>query len=583
MGILLNGIGVSKGIALGKAHILHRDEIEVVEIKLHASKIDDEIKRFNTAIVGAKQHLKSIGESISEETPQEVSQFIETHLLMLEDTMFSEAPIRIIRDQSCNAEWALRQQRDSIIQVFDAMEDAYLKTRKDDVEHIVQLIFRILSQSENSLTQSHSESDNWHGHIIIADDLSPADTIQLQHMGVAGYITETGGQLSHTAILARSLGIPAIVGAHQARRYIADGEKIIIDGALGITLGQATRQEVGYFLKKQRSLLNKRRHLKSQIKEPAITLCGETVLLQSNIDSEDDVEAMHQFGLDSVGLYRTEFMYMNRDSIPSEAEHEAVYTRLVKKLAGAPLTLRTVDLGADKQNVALDTNLGYQHNPALGLRGIRRCLHDPALIIPQLRAILRASNHGPINILIPMLTHVSEIIEVRQLLESIKSSLRQETIPFDENIRMGGMIEVPSAALTAHHLAEHLDFMSIGTNDLIQYTLAVDRTDDGVDYLFDPLSPAILMLVKKTIDTGISFKIPVSLCGEMAGNPFYTRLLLGLGLRTFSTSPRASLEIKNVLRNTRINELVKTTDAIINQSSSTARNVLLNTMNLLAT
>lgn len=582
MGIQLNGIGVSKGIALGKAHILHRDDIEVVKEELPAHKVNAEVQRYQRAIRDAKHQLQSIGDSIPETAPTEVGEFIATHLLMLEDAMFSEAPVRIIREQACNAEWALRQQLDSIIRVFESMEDDYLKTRVDDINHIAQLILRTLTKNNNPLIQTPPEIDHWQGDIIIADDLSPADTVLLQHMGIAGFVTESGGQLSHTAILARSLGIPAIVGVHQARRYVADGERLIIDGELGLTLGQATRQETGHFLKKQRRFLSKRRKLKLLIETPCITACGEPINLQANIDSENDIDAMHQTGLSGVGLYRTEFLYLNREDVPDEETHYTVYRQLIRKLTGAPLTIRTVDLGADKLNKHLAPDLIAHHNPALGLRGIRYCLHNPRLIIPQLRAILRAACHGPVQILLPMITHVSEVHELKNLIESVKSELKGENIAFKEDVRLGGMIEVPSAALTVQHLAAHLDFLSIGTNDLIQYTLAVDRTDDTVDYLFDPLSPAVLTLIKRTIDTGKKYNIPVSMCGEMAGNPRYTRLLLGLGLRAFSTPPRASLEIKKVILDTSLEDLEFLTQAILEEGSSTARTVLINSLNNLS-
>ena len=397
-------------------------------------------------------------------------------------------------------------------------------------------------------------SEKWKDRIIIADDLTPADTMLMQHAGVAGFVTEMGGPLSHTAILARSLNLPAVVGLHDARSYLKAEESLVIDGESGLVLADPEENLIEHFHKRQRELRRKVRELGKLIDAKSKAKSGEKITLLANIEIEDDLKQLRKVNAAGVGLYRTEFLYLRDNAIPDEDEHYKTYVKVIRALRGAPLTIRTVDLGADKEIDSVNTG-PLAHNPAMGLRGIRLCLNDPSIIVPQLRAILRASAKGPLKIMFPMLTTVPELLQAKQLLETTKENMRTKGYKFDENIPVGGMIEVPAAAISASHFAEHLDFLSIGTNDLIQYTLAIDRIDDQVNYLYDPINPSVLALIKMIIDAGIKHKIPVTMCGEMAGNSNYTRLLLGLGLREFSMPPNSILEIKSVLRQTRLSNV----------------------------
>ena len=455
------------------------------------------------------------------------------------------------------------------------MDDPYLSTRKDDVDHVIDRVMRILIDNRSSAEEF---GNDWSGHIVIAEDLTPADTVIMQHQGVAGFITEGGGQLSHAAILAKSLGIPAVVGAHGIRRFIKPGESLLIDGIAGLVLGETDDVTIAYFRKNQRELKRKKRELSKLSDTSAITKCGEVITLLANIEIEDDLKALKRVKTDGVGLYRTEFLFMNRDDLPDEEEHFKIYRRVLRALKGTPLTIRTVDLGGDKE-VSFDTP-HTSHNPALGLRGIRRCLSEPRMFIPQLRAILRVSAFSPINIMFPMLCNINEVEQLITLIDSVKNDLRKEKIKFDEKIKLGGMIEIPAAAVTASVFASKLDFLSIGTNDLIQYTLAIDRVDDQVNYLYDPLHPAVLQLVKTTIEAGLKAKIPVSMCGEMAGDTRYTKLLLALGLRQFSMPPNLILEVKDVITRTDIKLIRRKALAIVNCSNMQKQAEMLDVLNI---
>lgn len=552
MALMLNGMGVSRGISIGNVFILRRNQHEYVERTIEKKNLAREVKRYKTAHSNARKQLLKLRKEIPKDSPEDVSSFIETHLLMLDDAMMAASPIDIIKEKKCNAEWALKLQRDAIVKVFDSMDDPYIATRRDDVKHVFNHIMDALVS--NVKTRIIDEQLQWKDRIIIADELTPADTMIMQHSGVAGFVTEMGGPLSHTAILARSLNLPAVVGLHDARQYLKPGESLVIDGASGMVLAEPDESLIEHFHKRQREIRRKTKELGKLNDARSNAKSGEKITLLANMEVEEDLKQLRKVNAAGVGLYRTEFLYLKDNKIPDEDEHYKTYVRVIRALRGSPLTIRTVDLGADKEIDSVDSG-PLTRNPALGLRGIRLCLNDPSLFVPQLRAILRASAKGPIKIMFPMLTTVPELLQAKQLLETTKESLRAKGIKFDEKIPLGGMIEVPSAAISANHFAEHLDFLSIGTNDLIQYTLAIDRIDDQVNYLYDPLNPSVLTLIKMVIDAGIKNNIPVTMCGEMAGNANYTRLLLGLGLREFSMPPNSILEIKNVLRQTRISNV----------------------------
>ncbi len=560
MALIVSGIGVSRGIAIGNVHLLNRGGApEVFERKLEEHEVASEVERFQGAVDEATNQLRGIRDTIPDDAPKDVASFIDSHILMVKDSMLRKVPIEIIQEQLCNAEWALKQQLDKVVSVFEQMEDAYLRTRINDVEHVINLIQQILKNQQFTVQM---KSQPLKGSIIVADDLTPADTVVMQNQNIAGFITEQGGPLSHTAILARSLGIPAVVGIQRARSLLQQEEKIIIDGADGMVLAGIDENTIKKYRQKQREQKDARRKLNSLRNISAKTRDGQRISLQANIELAEDVNALKLSGADGVGLYRTEFLYIDRDVPADEAEQYSAYRKVVRTLKGKPLTIRTLDLGAEKE-FDPDYQGPLTQNPALGLRAIRRSLKDTELFIQQLRAILRASAFGPVRILLPMITSYIELVQSLSLLDQAKRELKSEGHDYDPDILVGAMIEVPAAALSAALFAKQLDFFSIGTNDLIQYTLAIDRIDDQVNYLYDPLHPAVLKLIHLTLQAGRKAKIPVAMCGEMAGDPRYTRLLLGMGLQEFSAHPSNLLEIKQIINRSKISELESPTKKIL--------------------
>ena len=545
MSIAISGTGVSRGIAIGKVHRLEQGEVEVYEAAIPKQLVEDEVARFRRAVRTARQQLKAIRNSIPETTRMDISDFIDTHLLMMEDSMLTAAPVELIREHQCNAEWALKSQRDALAAVFDEMDDPYLRTRKDDVDHVVTRIQHILTGQHTHTDPQDNEQ--LRGAIVVAHDLTPAETALLHHQGIAGFVTESGGPLSHTAILARSLGLPAIIGTHETPPEIRDGDTVVLDAMEGTLLAEVDEPTLKLYHRRQRDENKRRSKLKRLKNEPAVTIDGTHIQLLANVELREDVLAARRAAADGIGLYRTEFLFMNRDDIPDENEQLQQYLSVIRTLKGLPVTIRTLDLGADKSCSAGPRSDRICVNPALGLRAIRLCLKHADLFRPQLRAILRASAKGPVRMMIPMLSSASELNAVLALIDDVKQELHRDGLAFDWNMPVGGMIEVPAAALSAGLFAQRLDFMSIGTNDLIQYTLAIDRVDDEVTYLYDPMHPAVLRLIKMVIDAGQAHSIPVSMCGEMAGDPRYTRLLLGMGLTDFSVHPAGLLDIKEVI------------------------------------
>ena len=574
MTISLQGVSVSRGIAIGQVHIIQHDQLDVREYSIRNTQLTRELSRFNDAIANARQQLRAIRDHIPASTSVDISAFIDTHLLMLEDNALTEEPKRIIKERLCNAEWALKLQRDALVNVFDEMEDAYLSTRRDDVDHVVNRILRILLNEKPLLHEV--PDDHLKNKIIIADDLMPADTVLMQHYGIAAFATEFGGPTSHTAILARSLGIPAVIGLHNAQRIIKNNDFAIIDGTTGTVLINPDRKIQLFYEKKQKDVKRYYSSLGKLKNAPTESTDGIPIELMANIELPKDFETVRNVGAKGVGLYRTEFLYMNRDTPPDEEEHFDTYMAVLKALRGLPLTIRTLDLGADKQVDGAGKQSGpVKSNPALGLRAVRLCLKEPELFKPQLRAMLRASAFGPVRIMIPMLTNTQEMQQVLDTIEELKKSLDADSIDYDSDIEIGGMIEVPAAAVCADIFAKKLDFLSIGTNDLIQYTMAIDRVNDEVNYLYDPLHPAVLRLIQTTIKAGQKANIPVAMCGEMAGEIEHTKLLLGLGLREFSVHPATLLEVKKIINETDISELDTLTTKILNATSGAEIKVLL--------
>ena len=552
MSLWLSGIGVSRGIGIGRVQRLHGGDLEIPEYTLPPAEIEHEVTRFFGAQRRAKEQLRQIRSQIPGGAPGEIAAFIDTHLLMLDDRSLTEAVVALIRSAQCNAEAALKKQRDALTAVFEQMEDPYLRSRKDDVQHVSARILRILLKQEKGVPSQRAEQAE--PPVIVADDVTPADIILLSQQGVAAFITEYGGPLSHTAILARSFSIPTIVGLHNARRLLREGEVVIVDGDLGHALADPDTQALDFFQAKRARQQADRAALSQLRDKPAISRDGVKIKLLANIEMSEDAVHAADLGAEGVGLYRTEFLYMNRRDLPGEEEQYQAYSRVVAAVQG-PITIRTLDLGADKQVDSGSRQGPTPNNPALGLRAIRLCLKEPELFRTQLRALLRASAHGAMQIMLPMISSVQEFRQAQQIIVAVTEQLRSEGQAVADDVPVGAMIEVPAAALAAPLLARHARFFSIGTNDLIQYTLAIDRVDEEVNYLYDPLHPAVLRLIRLTIEAGERSGVPVAMCGEMAGDPRHTRLLLGLGLTEFSMHPASVLEVKRIIIDSNVAEL----------------------------
>jgi phosphoenolpyruvate-protein phosphotransferase (PTS system enzyme I) len=560
MTLALHGVGIdgSRPVAIGDAFLLNRGP-SLTPAKIPAEQVTAELGRLDAALDCARRHLEQIRSQIPDSTPKHIAEFIDAHLLMMTDSALVDATRELIREQSVNACWALQSQRDTLVEIFDRMEDAYLRTRRDDIDHVVRQIQIFLSAGAEAEALTDADVA---GRVIVAEDLTPADTILLRHRGVAAFVVEHGGPMSHTAILARSLDIPAVMGVHRATERLREGELLVVDAETGTVLAELDTAILEHYRARLASFDAHRRELRRLVREPSASRDGIPVVLLANLELPEDVVAARDNGAAGVGLYRTEFLYMNRDALPDEEEHLETYLDIIRGLDGIPLTIRTLDLGADKQ--IPDTSFHpARSNPALGLRAIRLCLQEPALFLPQLRAILRASAAGPVRLMVPMITCMAEVNAVLGLIAEARRQMRRDGLKFDPLMPVGGMIEVPAAALMAGALARRLDFLSIGTNDLIQYTLAIDRVDDTVSYLYDPLHPAVIRLIKHVIDAAVSTRTRVSMCGEMAGDPRYTPLLLGLGLRELSMHPGSLLEVKDRLRRCDIGALGRTIASVI--------------------
>lgn len=543
MSFTLHGVGVSGGIAIGHAHLVSHVALEVAHYVLPKNEIDNETARLDAAFTLVRAELESLYASVSGPAAAEYGAFLDLHRMILDDSTLSVAAKVYITQNQCNAEWALTQQMDVLLAQFEQIEDAYLRERKTDVVQVVERVLKALLGHPGYVPPPVQRDGD---SILVAHDLSPADVIQYKRHRFTAFLTDLGGLTSHTAIVARSLNIPSIVALHHARQLIRDNDLLIVDGSQGVVIVDPDKYVLSEYRLRQSQLELEKRKLKRIKTTAATTLDGSAVDLFANIELPQDMEQVKENGATGIGLFRSEFLFLNRADLPGEDEQFEAYRTVARKMHGLPVTIRTFDLGADKN---LDSAKRVAVNPALGLRAIRLSLAEPQMFHTQLRAVLRASRHGQIRILVPMLSSVSEIDQTLRLIENAKQSLRQEKITFDEKIQVGGMIEIPAAALCLDVFMRKLDFLSIGTNDLIQYTLAIDRTDDSVAHLYDPLHPAVLRLVAYIIRSANHAKVPVAVCGEMAGDVLFTRLLLGFGLRQFSMHPAQLLRVKQeVLR-----------------------------------
>ena len=550
MSFTMHGIPVSGGIAIGHAHLVSHARLEVAHYLVPQHQVAEESARFEAALATVRAEFEELRAQIPADAPQEFEAFLNLHMMILNDATLSKTPRQIIETEQCNAEWALKVQMDVLLDQFDQIEDGYLHERKADVIQVVERLMKTLLGQPGYLPAPVRDDEQ--SLILVAHDLSPADVIQFKQHQFASFITDLGGTTSHTAIVARSLNIPSIVALHHARQLIHEDELLIVDGTQGVIIVDPDAQALTEYRLRQHQRELERQKLRRLRDTRATTLDQVEVELHANIELPDDVEQVKENGATGIGLFRTEFLFLNRDSLPDEDEQFEAYRKVVRDMDGLPVTIRTYDLGADKQinGVAPVTT-----NPALGLRAIRLSLTEPQMFLAQLRALLRASHYGKLKILIPMLMSVPEIIQALHLIAQARQSLEDKYIPYDRNVEVGGMIEIPAAALALNTFIKKLDFLSIGTNDLIQYTLAIDRTDDTVSHLYDPLHPAVLNLIAHVIKTCNKAAKPIALCGEMAGDVQFTRMLLGLGLRQFSMHPACLLEVKQQVLRSNLREV----------------------------
>jgi phosphotransferase system enzyme I (PtsI) len=569
----LHGIPVAGGIAIGHAHLVSHTSLEAAHYLVPQHQLAEESSRFDAAVTTVRAELETLRGEIPADAPKEFSAFLDVHQMILSDTTLSKKPREIIEHEQCNAEWALKVQADALLAQFDAIEDGYLRERKADVIQVVERIMKALQGTAGYVPPAVSEDETL---ILVAHDLSPADVIQFKQHRVASFLTDLGGTTSHTAIVARSLNIPSVVALHHARQLVRERDVVIVDGSQGVVIVDPDPAVLAEYRLRQHQWELERAKLKRLRTTRATTLDGESVELHANIELPDDIAAVLENGATGIGLFRTEFLFLNRDTLPDEDEQFEAYRRVVREMDGAPVTIRTYDLGADKQ---LAGETAQPPNPALGLRAIRLSLAEPRMFLVQLRALLRASHYGKLKILIPMLMSAAEVHQTLAFVAQAKRSLEDQFIPYDRKVPVGGMIEIPAAALALGSFLKHLDFLSIGTNDLIQYLLAIDRTDDQVAHLYDPLHPAVLHILAHVIKTCDRAGKPVALCGEMAGDIPMTRLLLGFGLRQFSMHPAHLLEVKQRVLQTNLKDVTAAVNRMLRLDDPDRLHAMLDKLN----
>ena len=575
MSFCIFGIPVSNGIAIGRVHLASHTTLEVAHYVLPKNLVHEEVDRFDAAIEATRQELAILHANRPSYAEAEFDAFMELHRMILEDTHISQAPREMIEREHCNAEWALKVQMDELVDQFESFEDAYLRERKTDVVQVVERVLKSLLGPPGHVPPPQTQD----GHtILVAHDLSPADLIQFRPHQFAAFITDLGGATSHTAIIARGLNTPCVVGLHRARTLLRENDTIIVDGTQGVIIVNPGKGVLAEYKLRQSQLDLERQKLRRLRHSASDTLDGIHIELHANIEVPEDLAEVNENGATGIGLFRSEFLFLNRDDLPDEEEQFEAYKAVAEGMKGMPVTIRTFDLGADKQ---LNNTKRVASNPALGLRAIRLSLAEPQLFRTQMRALLRASHYGNVKILVPMLSSVSEINQTLHFISSVKKELDRDGIDYDPNVQVGGMVEIPAAALALGVFIKKLDFLSIGTNDLIQYTLAIDRTDEEVAHLYDPLHPAVLHLLSHVISSANKAGVPVSVCGEMAGETIYTRLFLGLGLRQFSMQSSQLLGVKQRVLTTSLPETVPLAQKILRADDPEKIRELLGRLNMM--
>ena len=562
---MLSGIALSKGVAIGKTYLVDQYKFCILKRTLEEDEVEHEIQRFRDAIEKAKQQMQEIKKRASR-VAEKYAVILDTYTLLLEDEILVRDTIDNIRTNRLNAEWALTETHQKFTKLFNNINDDYLKGKKDDLDLVVHGVIRnLIGHSQESLAEIEEPV------VLVSHALSPSDTIVMPKNYVLGMATEVGGKTSHVAIFASALGIPAVGGVRDITSKVNTGDPIIIDGIDGRVILNPTRDQLQHYTRKQENYHRYEQKLLENIHEPARTLDGEEVKLLANIESPHEIRALSNFGAEGIGLYRTEFLYMLSQNLPTENDLYETFKKVAQGMDTLPVVIRTLDIGMDKNPADLD--LEPESNPALGLRGIRLSLDCPELFITQLRAILRASLYGDIKILYPMVSSVGEVIRANRFLEDVKQDLRKEQIPFNEDIEIGAMIETPAAAICAEDLLEVVDFISIGTNDLIQYLLAVDRTNQNLAHLYQPLHPSVLKTLKGILKAAKDSGKSVSICGELGGDPMATMLLLGLGkLTELSMEPHAIPKVKKIIRKITMKEARALADKVLGFTSAEESN-----------
>lgn len=557
---VFKGISVSNGVAIGKAHLLDRSKVCVLKHKIPSNEIDAEIKRFREAIEKSKTQMHEV-KSRAGKIADKYAVILDTYILLLDDDILVNDTIENIRREEMNAEWALTMTLAKFTKLFDNISDDYLKGKRDDLDLVVHRVIRnLLGHSQESLSEIEDSV------VIVAHVLSPSDTIIMSKSKILGLVTEVGGKTSHVGIFASALGLPAIVGVKDLTSHINTGDTIIIDAIDGIVIVNPDEKRLNQYRKKQQNYTHYENKLLEEVDLVTETQDGHHVQLMANIETAHEIRSVQKFGGQGIGLYRTELLYLG-NTLPTESELFDNFRKIVEGMDPYPVVIRTLDIGGDKSLREVDR--GTEDNPALGLRGIRMSLSYPQIFTNQLKGILRASLYGKVKILYPMVSFIDEIIEANKFLESAKEDLRKKQVPFDEKIQIGAMIETPASAVCVDQILELVDFISIGTNDLIQYVLAVDRTNENVSHLYQPFHPSILRFLKDIFRVANAAGKPVSICGELGGNPMATVLLLGLGkVNELSMDPHSIPKVKKIIRNTSLADAKELADHVLTLSST---------------
>ncbi len=567
----LQGKGVVRGFAIGRAVVMGAATLEVSHYRIASEDVPAECARLDHALKIVYDMLQHTIDTLPADAPKELVPLLTVHSLLVSDPELAAQTKELIASRQYNAEWALSTQGQIVAEQFAVMDDDYIRERVADIHQVIERVIRILAGSGELMLPDMSSEIDINSLIVVAHDISPGDMLKLRGGRFAAFVTDLGGPTSHTAIVARSMNVPAVVGLGNVRSLVHDRDMLIVDGENGLVYVNPTPEILAFYQRKQEAFIQERAELILSKDEPAITLDGKRIRLEANIELPHEVSQALDMGADGIGLFRSEFLFMGRQILPTEEEQFEAYAHVLRAMPDKPVTIRTLDLGSDK---TLDGEATVAVNPALGLRAVRYCLSRPDLFATQLRALLRASVHGRLRILIPMLSHMHELHAVRDAIESAKKELDAAGIQYSDNIELGAMVEIPAIAIAIEPFLKSLDFVSIGTNDLIQYTLAIDRVDNEVSDLYDPLHPAVLRLISQTIQAGERVGKSVAICGEMAGDARYTKLLLGLGLNEFSMHPQQLLDVKKLVRTSHTNALRTKIATALNRAESIDLNSL---------